>query len=188
MKMRTSNILILAGVAFAAQCLIVSSSVAQELYHVVVSTVSVETNASGGLSYEGFGNREIIRQVASDLGITNRTGMRLVYNRTADAVEVVRGTNNTVLATPMTFGGGVSLSKTNDRVRERLSFVFVNQNQQANGSLRATEHYVFGTSNQVTHFNLEGRLQFAVAANGTNAATIYSGNISAGTPRHDDHD
>lgn len=187
MKMRKSKILIVAGVAFATQCLIASSTMAQELYHVVVSAVSVETNSTGGLSYEGFGNRQIIRQVATDLGMTNLSGLRLVYDRTADAVEVVSGTNNTVVATPLAFSGGVSLSKANNRVRERLSFVFVDQSTTANGSLKATEHYNFGGTNQVTHFNLEGRLQYAVAASGTNAAQIVSGNISAGGPANEKH-
>ncbi len=187
MKTRKSKILIVAGVALATQCLIASSTMGQELYHVVVSAVSVETNNTGGLSYEGFGNRQIIRQVATDLGLTNLSGLRLVYDRTADAVEVVSGTNNTVVATPLTFSGGVSLSKTNNRVRERLSFVFVDQSSTANGSLKATEHYNFGPTNQVTHFDLEGRLQYAVAASGTNAAQIVSGNISAGGPANGKH-
>lgn len=187
MKMRTSKILVVAGVALATQCLVASSTMAQELYHVVVSAVRVETNGTGGLSYEGFGNRQIIRQAATDLGLTNLSGLQLVYDRTADAVEVVSGTNNTVVATPLAFSGGTSLSKTNDRVRERLSFVFVDKSTTADGSLRATEHYNFGPTNQVTHFELQGRLQYAVAANGTNAAEIVSGNISAGGPPNGKH-
>ncbi len=169
---------------------------AQELYRVMVNTISVATNASGGLSYTGFGNRDLIQHCAEAHGITNLMDLKLVYNRTADALEVVSGTNHTLVCTPMSFAEGVSLSKTNNRVRERLAYVFLENSTTANGSLRARESYTFGTSNTVTGFTLSGQLQFAQAAQGTNAARIYSGRIFAGSflrdededDRDEDHD
>lgn len=152
----------------------------QELFKAEVSTRSVATNGSGGLSYSHYGNRQIIADAAAAAGVTNLNGLRLVYNKTSDALEVVMGTNNTVVATPITFSGGVSLSKTNGTVVERLSWVFLGTNTVAAGTLRATEYSHFGTSNELTHFALIGQLQFAKPASGTNGASIYSGNISAG--------
>jgi hypothetical protein len=173
---------ILGTLAFiGAQSLLLSAGQAQALYPALVNTVCVSSNAAGGLSYAFYGNRQIIKQCADEQGITNRMGLRLVYDRTADALEVVQGTNSTVICTPISFSGGVSLSKTNQTVTERLAFVFLENNTEANGSLRAREHYSLNSSNQLTHFSLTGQLQFAQPATDTNSAKIYSGSITAGS-------
>jgi len=179
-EMKTSNLFILAA-ALVSPCVSLSLATAQELFKAEVNTRSVETNGTGGLSYSHFGNKQIIADAAANAGITNLSGLHLVYNQTADDLEVVMGTNNTVIATPITFSGGVSLSKTNGTVVERLSWVFLGTNTVAAGTLRATEYSHFGTSNELTHFSLIGQLQFAAPAEGTNGPTIYAGNISAGS-------
>lgn len=189
MKMTKSKTLVAAVVSIAALCVTAAPVAAQNIYRAVVSTVSIVTNHTGGLSYKGYGNREIIRQCANEMGLTNLQDLRLVYDRTADGLEVVTGTNHTILCTPLVFGGGVSLSKTNNQVVERLAFVFTDTNQVVNGTLRATEHFVFGPSNEITHFGLQGSLAFAVPAEGTNGAAIYSGRVSAGSfESEDEHD
>jgi hypothetical protein len=188
MYMKKSKVIIGTITLITAQCMLISTTIAQELYRASVKTVCVSTNSSGGLSYTGFGNRQIIGQCAEEQGITNKMGLRLVYNRTADALEVVQGTNNTVICTPITFSGGVSLSKANQTVTERLAFVFLDNDKEADGTLRAREHFSFNSSNQITHFSLTGQLQFAQAAKGTNAAKIYSGSINAGSFFDHDHD
>jgi len=185
MDMKKSKVIIGTIVAIAAQCVMIPTCKAQ-LYRANVSTVCVSTNSSGGLSYTRYGNREIIHQCASEKGITNLMGLHLVYDRTADALEVVHGTNVTAVCTPITFSGGVSLSKTNQTVTERLAFVFLDSDKMADGTLRAREHSSLNSSNQLTHFSLTGQLQFAQAASGTNGAKIYSGSIRAGSFGHDD--
>lgn len=152
---------------------------AQELFRAQVQTIAVETNGSGGLSYSRYGNRQIIDAAALAAGITNPSGLRLVYNLTADKLQVVMGTNNTVVASPITFAEGVSLSKTNGTLVELLSWVFLGTNMTASGTLRATEHLHFGTSNELQNFQLTGQLQFATPAAGTNPAVVYSGSITA---------
>ncbi len=160
----------------------------QNLFNAEVRTTCVTTNSTGGLAHKHYGNRQIIAQAAAASGISNRMGLRLVFSRTADDLEVVSGTNNTVIATPFTFSGGVSLSKTNGTVTERLSWVFPGTNRVAAGTLRATEFSQFGTNNQLTGFALLGRLQFATPASGTNRAAIYSGRILAGRFRTLEHE
>ncbi len=186
--MKKLRIHMMTAAVVAAPWLTATSGTAQELYKVVVSAVTVATNSAGGLSYHGFGNGDIIRHCAAEQGLTNLHALRLVYDRTADALEVVTGTNHMVVCTPITFFGGVSVSKTNDTVRERLAWVFLENNPQASGTLRAREHYTFGPSNEVTHFNLSGRIDFAMAADPTNAARLYSGSISVAPHFDRDHD
>ena len=186
--MKTSKVIIGTIVAIAVQCVVTPTTKAQELYRANVHTVCVSTNSSGGLSYTRYGSRQIIHQCANAQGITNLMDLRLVYDRTADALEVVQGTNNTVVCTPITFSGGVSLSKTNQTVTERLAFVFLENDKEADGTLRAREHYSLNSSNQLTHFSLTGQLQFAQGANGANAAKVYSGSISAGSFFDEDGD
>ena len=153
---------------------------AKDLFRAEVQTTAVVTNINGGLSYKNYGNRQILKSAAEAAGLTNLAGLRLVYTKTNDTLEVVKGTNDMVIATPLTFNGGVSLGKTNNTVLERLAWVYLGTNGMAAGTLRATEHSRFGTSNELTQFSLVGRLQFANPAQGTNGATIYSGTISAG--------
>ncbi len=179
--MNKSKMIVLAATACAAQWLTLTTAHADELYRAIVSAMRVETNSAGGLSYQLYGNSQIIRECALAQGLTNLSGLKLVYDRTADALEVV--SNTTVICTPLTFHGGVSLSKTNDTVTERLTFVFLDSNQEANGTLRARESsysFTFGT-NHITRYSLTGQLQFAAPASGTNPAKIYSGSIFAGS-------
>lgn len=174
-KVLSGTITLLAGLS------VVCGSANAQLYRASVHAVCVSTNSSGGLSYSGYGNRQIITQCAQEQGVTNLMSLRLVYDRTNDALEVVQGTNNTVICTPMTFSGGVSVSKTNQMVTERLAFVFLGKDTQADGTLRAREQLSLNSSNQVVHFFLSGQLQFASAANGTNAAMVCSGSLNAGS-------
>jgi len=185
--MKNTKLFVLAA-ALVSPCLGIGSGNAQELFRANVSTTSVRTNNTGGLSYQRYGNKQIIADAAKAEGITNLSGLRLVYNKKADDLEVVSGTNNTVIATPFTFSGGVSLSKTNGTVLERLSWVFLGTNTTASGTLRATEHSRFGPSNELTHFSLTGQLQFATPAEKTNGAAVYSGNLAAGSLGRSDGD
>src|SRR5262245_26966344 len=154
---------------------------AQELYKAFVSEVCITTNASGGLVYRLFGNRDFIRQCAHDQGITNLFGLSLVFNRTANALQVVSGTgtNRVLVCTPLSFSGGVSLSKSNYAKVERLEFVYVDGSTLANGTLAATERSFRYSSNILSGFELTGRLQYAVPGTGTNSAAIYTGSIFA---------
>jgi len=153
---------------------------AQDLLHAELNTRSVRTNDAGGLSYGHYGNHEVIEAAAAMAGVTNLSGLRLVYNRTNDDLEVVMGTNDTVIATPFTFSGGVSVSKTNGTVTERLSWIFLGTNTAPAGTLAATETSFFGVSNELTQFSLIGQVQFAEPASGTNGDAIYVGNLSVG--------
>lgn len=185
--MKQIKVLIGTITVITAQCLCVSTSNAQ-MYRASVNTVCVGTNSAGGLSYSGYGNRQIISQCASEQGITNLSGLHLVFDSKADALEVVQGTNNTVVCTPISFSGGVSVSKTNGTVTELLSFVFLEKSKVAEGTLRAREHISMNSSNQVTHFSLTGQLQFAQAASGTNGAMVCSGSLSVGSFGDEDRD
>jgi hypothetical protein len=185
--MKNSHLLSVAA-ALVSSSLIACSGYGMDLLRAEVNTTRVTTNATGGLSYKHYGNHQIFAQAAAQAGLTNLSGLRLVYSLSGDDLEVVSGTNNTVIATPFTFSGGVSLSKTNNSVLERLTWVYLGTNTQASGTLHATEFSHFGTSNELTAFALRGQLQFATPAAGTNGAAIYSGSLAAGGFGHSDDD
>lgn len=172
------------------------SARAQQLFPAVLSASCVSTNTSGGLSSEHMGNHDLISQCAADLGITNLSGLSLVYNLRSNALQVVAGTNQTsvgtnhtvigtnlyLICTPLRFTNVVWLSTTNTNQVELLSSVFVETNSRPTGTLTATERFQYGTSNQLTAFSLIGRIQFAELANGTNGASICRGVLLAGVP------
>lgn len=182
--MKYTKLLSIGMAAVAMQLAGALTSRAQELYPAFVSAVSISTNSSG-LSYHFFGNRDIIRGCASSMGITNLEGLSLVYDRTADALDVVSGTNKTVICTPAVFSGGTSLSNTNGTTTQRLTFVYWEGATVANGTLAAGEH-TYTATNGTTFFKLKGQLQFSVAGGGTNGPTIYLGSLVAGNGFFDD--
>ena len=179
--MKMTKILVSAVAMVVAQLFIVHSGNAQTTFRAYVSAVAISTNDAGDLTYHQFGNGDLIRQCAADQGLTNLMGLHVVYDLTTDAIEVVSGTNNTVLCTPLTFSGGTFLSNTNGTCSQRLSWVYWEGAGTPNGTVAATEHYHYGVSNQLTGFNLNGQLQFAVPGSGTNADVIYRGSVVAGS-------
>lgn len=152
-------------------------------FNAVVNAVSISTNRVGNLTYHRFGNRDLIRECASEMGLTNLIGLHLVYDLNNDALEVVSGygTNRTLVCTPMTFSGGVFLSNATATKSERQAWVYWETNAIPGGTLTATERYGYGVSNQLVRFDLSGQLQFALPGNGTNAPTIYQGSLVAGS-------
>jgi len=177
---KTQSLFIGVAAAIAVQLAGAITSSAQELYPAFVSAVSISTNSStGNLSYHFFGNRDIIRGCADSMGITNLEGLSLVYDRTADALDVVSGTNKTVVCTPAQFSGGTTLSNTNGTVTQRLTFVYWEGATVANGTM-ATLERTYTATNGMTFFNLRGQLQFSAAGSGTNGPTIYIGSLVVG--------
>jgi hypothetical protein len=183
MKMNTNKtkLLIAALAAIGIQLINTTSGHAQEFDSAFVSAVSISTNLTG-LTYHELDNRDLIRHCASEQGITNLTGLHLVYDRTADAVEVVHGTNNTLICTPLAFSNATSLSNTNGTKIQRFAWVSWEGSTVANGTLVAYEQINPATTNHPASFNLRGQLQFNVPASGTNPPVIYIGSINAGSP------
>jgi len=187
--MKRNRILVSTMAVGVALWLGVPSDNAQELYRAFVSQVCITTNASGGLVYKFFGNRDFIRKCAQEQGITNLAGLSLVFNRTANALQVVSGTNQ--VCTPLSFSGGVSLSNSNGTKVERLEFVYADGHTMADGTLKATERtFTSWGTNQFSAFQLTGRLQYALPAAGTNGPAIYTGSLfaSSGFGFFFDHD
>ena len=182
-KMKTTlftlKCLAVAVAAFSLQLLGTATGSAQDLFPAHVNVVGISTNSGdGNLAYKELDNRDLIQAAASANGLTNLDGLSLVYNVEGSDVEVVSGTNKTVIGTPLTFSGGVSLSNTNDTKAHLLKWVYWGTNSVASGTMAAGERIQYGSSNQITGFTLEGQLQFALPDNGTNGPTIYLGHLN----------
>ncbi len=178
--MKSTKVVVIAIAAACALAYGAQSASAQE-FPAFVSAVRISTNQDGVLVYRRINNGDIIRNCARAEGITNLMGLSLVYNRTADALEVIRGTNQTAICTPLKFSGGTWLLNSNQTRAERLTFVFVETNTVAGGTLAATERFRYGPTNQLTSFSLFGELQYTTPAHGTNPPAIYKGRLLAGT-------
>src|SRR5262249_19835180 len=146
MKTRERLIVTAVGILLTASGLQPSS--AQDHFKAVLSATCISTNQAGGLVYRSFSNRNLIRDCAAENGITNLTGLKLVYSITNNALEVVTGTNETVVCTPLAFQDIVSLPNTNKTKVEVLAAVFVQANKVSSGTLAATERFSYGSSNQ----------------------------------------
>lgn len=151
------------------------------LFRANVELVCTTTNQSGNLVYERVGTSTFIRDCASEMGVTNLSGLSLVYNRSNTSLEVVSGTNHAVLCTPLSFNGGLAFSNTNNTVVELQTFVFVETNSVASGLLTATERIFPGRTNHPPSFSLIGQLDYTEPANGTNPPAICHGTLFVGS-------
>jgi len=180
--MNKTKMMIVAAAAAVSQLLGIQSGNAQQFSPASFEASTVSTNPAGNLVYQELNAKELITNSASAQGLTNLAGLSLVYDVNADALEVVSGTNDTLVSTPITFASVVPLSNTNGTVLQRFAWVSWAGSETASGSLIATEQIIPATTNKPARFSLEGQLQFAVPASGTNPAVIYEGSISASTP------
>lgn len=190
--MKIQNVSLLAATAMASLTAI-QTSVAQtntNLLRAILQVTCVSTNANGNLVYERNNSSAFIQDCASEHGITNLTGLSLVYNRSNNSLEVINGTNQTVVCTPLSFTNGLSITNTNHTVVEFQSYVFVETNTVASGTLTGTQRFTFGTSNQLTSFSLIGRLSYTEPASGTNPPAICRGALIIGSvfPGNEDED
>jgi hypothetical protein len=161
----------------------VLTSTSSNLYPATVTAMCIMTNTNGTIVYTQFGNSNLIAECAADAGLTNTnlSSLMLVYNRSNSSLEVVTRSNQTVVCTPLTFSGGVSITNTNNTKVEFQRFVFSETNNTASGVLSGTETLTWGQSNQLTSFSLRGLLDYAEAADGTNGAAIYRGVLTVGS-------
>jgi len=200
--MNKSKVIIVSVIVMFVESMGSYASRAQELFNALLSATCISTNQAGGLVYQQFGNKDLIRECAADEGVTNTTGLSLVYNLTADALQIVTGTNNAAVGTnhvivgtnqflicsPLTFTDILSISGTNTNKVELLASVFVETNTVASGTLAATERFHYAPTNILSSFSLVGRIQYAVAASGTNAAKLYRGVLVVGSEPANDED
>ena len=180
--MKRSKMILMTVATVLAQLLVQRTGSAQPMFRAIVSAVAISTNGSGNLTYQLFGTRDLINNCASEQGLTNVMGLRLVYDLGADALEVVSGTgtNTAVVCTPLAFSDGLSLGNTSGTRIEREAWVMVETNSAASGTLSATERMGLSSSNTVSFFNLIGKLQYTTAASGTNGPAIIRGNLLVG--------
>src|SRR6516225_5089255 len=102
-RMKMHNILPLVAATAIVTTAATQTCVAQDtnLFKANVQLTCVTTNSSGNLVYERVGTWTFIKNCASEMGITNLSGLSLVFDRSSSALEVVSGTNHTVLCTPL---------------------------------------------------------------------------------------
>jgi hypothetical protein len=200
--MNTSKVIILSVISMLLQSTAIQSARAQDVFRASFNVTCVSTNENGALVYQHMDNRDLISACAADEGLTNLAGLRLVYNLTDNALEVVTRTNNTsvgtnfsligtnlyLICTPFTFMDIVSLTGTNTNKVELLASVFVETNSVASGTLAATERFRYNSSNVLSSFSLVGTIQYAVPANGTNSAMICVGTLVASSGDFNHHD
>ncbi|MDB6058102.1 MAG: hypothetical protein JWO95_1946 [Verrucomicrobiales bacterium] len=151
------------------------SNAAQDRYNVRVEATCSSTNKFGRLVSTLIQNRDIVRHCAEAAGISNPAGLVLVYDRSADALQVVNRTNGLLICTPIAFAGDVSVTNGTRTVRQRLALTLSEVNRAVDGTLNATETNGHDSQGGDTNFRLNGTLRFATEADTSNGAKIYSG-------------
>src|ERR1043166_3534728 len=155
---------VIIGIAFAL-IILVQSSFAQagsNLYKVFFAADGVTTNDFGRMGEIFTGKRDLVRQCATNNGVTDLSTLTLVYDRDTDALEVVDRRTGDLICTPMSFSGGASVQNSHVTSRERLAFIFLEDSGEAAGTISGTERYRYDFDGNVIRFAFTARLHFAV--------------------------
>jgi hypothetical protein len=173
--------------------LVATSSIAQttntNLVRAFISVTCISTNGTNDLVYDRIRTTEFIEEFATSLGITtNATNFSLVYNLTNRTLQVVSGTNQTLVGTALSFTNVLSITNADSEgtVVEFQYNVRVWTNSAVTGTLTGTQRY--GASNDFSSFLLTGRLAYVEPASGTNAPAICRGILVVTNRDLDDDD
>jgi hypothetical protein len=174
--MKKNKIIVMAAAAAFLQVAAVQDVAAQDIVPVNIHTLRA-TESGGKLYYNKFGNKEYIARCAADNGITNTSGLHLVYVRSANAIVVTDGTN--AICAPLTFVNAVEISNTNKvQAVERMVYVFPEGASIATGTMAVTEHHqIIGETNRLV--SMVGQIQYWVDNDGTNGTAIYRGTVTS---------
>jgi len=140
-------------------------------YKVNLVARSVHKNDAGRLVESVFTARDVVRACAEQNGLS-RSELSLVYDLDADAVQVVRNTDGSVVCESFALDGGHSVSNASGNRTERLAFVFVGGPEAKGSSLISLVNRPWRP-----HLNVRGEFQYAVDEGG---AVIISGFFSTG--------
>jgi hypothetical protein len=172
--MRLFNLLIIGGLATASSILAQSNNTT-DLLGVALREVCTTTNENGSLTNQVFDNARLIQQCAAEVGVTNLGDLSLVYNRTNPALQILSGTNQSILCTAMSFAPRMSMTNNHNTKIEVLSFIFLGTNTMSSGTVCTVETSAAQTNTPFPSLNLIGRFQYSIDANGTNRAAICHG-------------
>ncbi len=177
-----SKILLAAALVALSQWGFTQRAAAQStnLYWVFYFADGVTTNNFGRLAGTFASTRDIVRKCAADNGITNANTLALVYDRDADALEVVNRSDGSVICTPFSFSDGTALPNSSGTFRERLALVHLDGSGDVAGSVRASERYAYNLDGDVVRIFITGRLQFAVTGDAVRTR-IYTATFSTGS-------
>ncbi len=176
--MKQPNMALFLAVLTMAPGFLTTRAQSADLYKVNVSAICISTNDNGQLRSKPFTARDIIRDCADGQGITNLTGLTLVYNRDVDTVQVVNRTNGAVVCDFMAFDNGVAVANAAGTVRERVAFAYLQDQHNADGTIRGTERYVFDEHGAVIAFHFNGKLHIGTPATDSSRAKVYSGTFT----------
>lgn len=165
MKIKTT--VFIAVVAASLQAL---PAPAQDIFKVNFVASCNSSNASRGrITTTTINDRDIL----ANFGATSAKGLQIVYNTSADSLQIADSSGN-ILADVMEFGGGVSVADSHQR--DRFTFIFFPGISNAIGSAVITEnasHTASKATNQ--RANITGKLQFALTDGSVLGSTNTSG-------------
>jgi len=150
-----------------------------DVFLVTLSGTLRTTNESGALVVRSQTAKSFLADCAEEHG-REASSLALVYDLEADAIVAVDRTNGSNVCTVVTFVGGVTLSTPDGTHRERQALVLVEDDEDPEGSMIATERSTRGTGGDLLKFSLHGSIQFGMHAYEDEPSKIFSGTFSAG--------
>ena len=159
----------------------------QTLYKLTFKGTSSTLDASGNAVDQRLDNKALIRQWAGHVGVSNFTGLQLVFHRHADsndgdAIEVVRKDGSLVVtAFPMTFPEPAVETSTKGSLERRFAYVYnLNHSEFSRGTVIMNEVTSINKQGKTNRFAVTGEMQWYEVPEGTNGLRICSGTFKAG--------
>jgi hypothetical protein len=148
-----------------------------DLFRVDISTRTYSLNGKGEVTFRAGNQRQII-----DLAVESDTSANLdaktlvlAYDTVADALEVVRKSDGTVISTYMSFSDGLSVTNAGQTRSYRQAFITLPGSNSFNGSVDGPIRISYDGKDNITAYRWDGDFQYSVPGNEHTLDTVVHG-------------
>lgn len=165
------------------------SAAGQDLYKLKFKGTRGSLDGAGNAQEERLDNKTLIREWAARAGVTDVSGLQLVFHRNADAnggdaIEVVdRDGSVVVTAFPMTFPEPAKASAKKGIIESRFAYVYnLYHSEFSRGTVIMNRVTTLDKQGGLKRFAVKGEMQWYEVPEGTNGLRICAGTFKAGKP------
>ncbi len=145
-----------------------------DLFRVMISTRTYSLNGNGEVTLRVGNQRQFIDLAAQNSSVDPKT-LVLAYDTVADALEVVRKSDGSLISTVMSFSGGLNIENAGETRSYRQAFITLPGSNVANGSVDGFIRISFDGQDNISAYHWEGDFQYNIPGNVTTPNRVVHG-------------
>jgi hypothetical protein len=132
-----------------------------DLFEVSIATVTYSLNNEGRIKFHPGDAKEFIDLAAQNSSLDPKK-LVLAYDTVADALEVVRKSDGTIILPVMSFGGGLQIETASEEHVYRQAFITLSGTDVPSGSVAGPIHATFDGQGNITSYHWDGEFQYNI--------------------------